>query len=766
LNIGFKYSAGKKHLFLLIRTLGHDILRFFLYFALVFAFLCAVYGALGDWRQILSSLLTERVELPNTFFTVLICSLLFIVFTILVSAVAVVRGQNHFKTSFPIRIFLFAMNIIPIALFQHYFFRKLGFRIIYFFPVYLCIQAVLDFGFSFLYRKIKKGGRWLPELGNQALAIFLTLVLINFPGVYKSLSLQQFNPRNIFEFIVYFLYIVLFNSVSFFTVEYCIDSFNQEYKKNYAKYYFMYNRNILKRVWYVLRNALPQALGKIRNNLTWLVMFIIPVETILENVSSLGSNILDSYEYNDGPLNMIRNIKYLLIIMFIINAVIDGMIALLKINVEEPEVKTVEKQKSRAPGEFNDEKLYPGRKSPVLKIAVPLGLVILAAAFIFNQQEYAFAGYYDFSENSKRTINDLFERENIKPDRCPVELADQYRNVPLFEKVEGTNYYSLVQIDIQTDEGETLSLIPYYDVSEGGQYYYIQGRENLRKIRGISSSDRIVAMRTIEKYRPIAFTGIMTAYKLQANTDKNIFAGKPLYLALPFYVFYFLTLLFITAGFTYCVYFLIVKYHLLQENSLLKNILKNAGRCFGEVLSFLNALTLIIVFLLVNLVLQNNVEIAWENKSFAASFISYALIQFIIIAMFSTTYTSEISLHVKRILASNEFGYYSFIGMGGRNKFMIYNAKYGRILLLKLLFQNILFVFNINWFICYAFNIWNQMFNDSIGVTYSISLENIFTKIIAFESVNTGIYNFIILALINIALFTGYYFYQRKISSE
>jgi hypothetical protein len=764
--MGLKNFAGKKQLFFLSRALGCDILRFLLYFTLVFAFLCAAYGVLGDWRRILSSLLSEKVEWPNTFFTVLICSLLFIVFTILVSAVAVVRGQNHFKTSFPMRIFLFAMNIIPIALFQHYFFRKLGFRIIYFFPIYLCIQAVLDFFFGFLYREIKKGKRWLPEFGIQALAIFITLYLINIPNIYKSLSLRQFNPGNIFEFIVYFLYIVLFNSVSFFTVEYCIDSFRQEYKKNYAKYYFMYNRNILKRVWYVLRNALPQTLGKIRNNLTWLVMFIIPVETILENVSSLGSNILDSYEYSDGPLNMIRNIKYLLIIMFIINAVINGIIALLKTNAGEPEEKNIYKQKNRELGEIKDRKIYPGGKSPILKTALCLGLLILAAAFVFNQKEYAFAGYYDFSENSKRTVNDLFERENINPERCPPELADQYRNVPLFEKVEGTNYYSLIQIDIQTDEGEILSLIPYYDISEGGQYYYIHGRENLRKIRGISSSDRVVSIRTIEKYRPIAFTGLMTAYKLQANTDKNIFAGKPLYLALPFYISYFLTLLFITSGFTYSVYFLIVKYHLLRENSLLKNALKITGRCFGEVLSFLNALTLIVVFLLVNLVMQNNAGIAWENKSFAASFISYALIQFIIIAMFSTTYTGEIALHIKRILASNEFGYYGFIGMGGRNKFMIYNAKYGRILLLKLLFQNILFVFNINWFICYAFNIWNQMFNDSVGVTYSISFENIFTKIIALESVNTGIYNFAILAFINIALFAGYYFYQRKISSE
>jgi hypothetical protein len=57
-------------------------------------------------------------------------------------------------------------------------------------------------------------------------------------------------------------------------------------------------------------------------------------------------------------------------------------------------------------------------------------------------------------------------------------------------------------------------------------------------------------------------------------------------------------------------------------------------------------------------------------------------------------------------------------------------------------------------------------FTDNIGVTYSISLENILTKLINFYGVTMADYNFIIIAVINLGLFAGYYYYHRKLIGD
>jgi hypothetical protein len=82
----------------------------------------------------------------------------------------------------------------------------------------------------------------------------------------------------------------------------------------------------------------------------------------------------------------------------------------------------------------------------------------------------------------------------------------------------------------------------------------------------------------------------------------------------------------------------------------------------------MNALTLIIVFLLLNLFIQRNFEIEWLNKTFTATVVSYILIQMVIIAMFNAACLSEIASHAKTLLLSNEFKYYDTIGLSAKDK--------------------------------------------------------------------------------------------------
>jgi hypothetical protein len=620
---------------------------------------------------------------------------------------------------------------------------------------------LFDFAFNHINQRIKDGNRafiFTTKVFSEVLAVGVSLFLINIPQQYSSFELRQLNPSNLFELLIYYFYIVFFNSVSFFTVEYCIGIFRKENKKNYSKYFFIYNHNILKRVWRILRNALPQTLEKIRNNITWLIMFIIPVETILENTESIGSNLLDSYQYSGGSLYMIRNISYLLIIMFIINTSIDLIIVLFH-RKQKNILNESEKNE-----EHNIERLYSPNQHLLFKIlAAVVVLVSMVFIYNFNNREYVFAGYYDFSVDDARTVGDLFKNEQIGSENCSPDIIEAYRDVPLYRLVKGTNYYSIIQLEIEDENGKNISLIPYYEASDRS-YYYISGSKNLKNIRSISSTDKITTIKSIIKYPNIAFTGINTAYRLPADTNRTMFYEKPLYLVIPFYIFYFLVLIIITIIFTIALNSFMGRC-LFSKDSRLKQISGFIGIAFKEFLNFLNALTLIIVFLLVNLLLQKTVDISWQNQSFSASVLSYSFIQFIIIFMFSAAFINEIIIHVKKILGSKEFEYYRIIGMNSRSRYLIYKRKYGSTLQSKLIFQNILFVFNINWFICYAFNIWNQ-FNDSIGVTYSISFENIFTKIIHNQTVNTGIYNFIILAGINVVLFAVYYIYQKRLSSE
>jgi hypothetical protein len=748
------------------------------YLALTFVFVNLIYGRFPkEWGATLSSLVGASVETPLTFITVLFVSLLFVLFILLTSAAGVVRGQDHFKTSFMMRLFLFAMNILPIALFLNVFFHGLGFRAVFFFVVYLVMQFFLDFLFIHIYRTMGRQSHIflvIAKVLNEILAIALSLVVIVFLAKLKILwPYREFlddllDPRNTVEFVIYFAYLVMYNSVAFFTVEFCMDTFREEYKKNYVKYIFLYNSNIFKRVIFLLRIVLPQTLGKIRANLTWLVMFILTVESIFKITNSIGFRLVDYAESSRKCVVMVRNISYVLIIMFIINVLIDLVIQFFNIRKEATEEKngggTVDRLAEKTTAYVLSGDTYSPRKKPFFKPALLVLGCLYIALFVFNQKEYAFAGYYDFSGKNVPMVGELLQYIKTYSDGVPDSLEEKFALIPFYEKTANSNYYKIVRFDVLDSLGEMRHLYPYYDVVEG--YCYIDGTHNFMRLRGISSEDRIVDVQIVEKYKyvPRIGSGILTDLRLPADSNRALFTKRPLYLIIPYYLFFFLTLLFITIGLTWAVYRGITGC-LFRTEGEPGRLIKILGRCTSEVLLYLNTLTLIVIFLLFNQLLESDLASAWENRAFYSTFISYAIVQIAIILLLSGIYVNEVILHARKLLSSREFDYYSLIGMEWPYRYSIYQKKYGSVLFTKLVFQNILFVFNINWFISYAFNMWFD-FTDNIGVTYSISLENILTKLTNFYGVTMEDYNFIIIAVINLGLFAGYYYYHRKLIGD
>lgn len=754
---------------------GTNLVRFAAFFIVIFAVVSMLYGR-NPLDNVPLFFSFEKI-IPDTFGMVLVSSLLFILFVIIVSAKTVIREQSFFKSSILIRLLIFAMNVLPIALFHYNLFPQFGYRIIYFVIILMVFQTVMDLTAKPLVSRISGKNKIVILCGiiiPEALAVFLSVLAVNVFGIDKTANIRNLEMSDIRGLITYFLYIVLFNSVTFFSVEYSIGMFKEEYKKNYSKFYFIFCHSSLKRVFYVLKGALPQVLEKIRKNISWLVMFIIAVDSIFENLTSIGSNLSDGYMVDsdiDGSLIIISNIMYLLLMMYLINTIIDVFIVIFsrrsedKKSASEPRAEGAYSFREASITVTSDENtrfpFLPGKKG--LKVFfIAAFFAVYAGLLVFNFKEYAFAGYYDFYENRNRTVKDYLDFKDIGNDRCPEDVY-LYYNVPLCEQVEGTAYYSLIKIKVQDKDGSIFDLIPFYDKVEK-DYYYIHNNMNMQKIFDLSLTGRILSIDSIIKYKAIAFSDEMTSFRLGTGTSRTIHSAKPVYLIIPFYLFYFFTILIIAVVFSCLIYRLIVKYYIHGESKFNK-LFTVFGKTAGELLFFLNSLTLIVFFQLVNFCIQRKMDISWENKGFLASFISYSIIQIVIILMFSDSYIREIVLHVKKYIFSNEFKYYNIIGMSRKTRHYIYDRKYGRFLLLKLIFQNILFVLNINWVLSYILNVWSA-FSDSIGITYAISFENIFTKIIRLESVRTDPVNYVILAVLNIFLFAGYYYYQKKMDLE
>jgi hypothetical protein len=745
---------GDKQL-LFIKPLLTNIIRFSAYYVITAAVITFLYG--GNFME----LITPRGDIPDIFRTAGVCSVLFVLFSLLTSAIAVTREQSYFKSSLMIRLIVFIMNVIPIALFQHNLFNRFGFRIIYFVLFYLIIQLIVDFFIKPFISKICGGNAFTIFLGKyipEAVVIIICCLLVNMPWINQSANMKDMNLSNFSDLSAYLLYIVLFNSVTFFTVEYCIGVFRGEYKKNYTKYYFLHNKNMFSRIFYVLRNAMPQVLGKIRKNLSWLVMFILAVDSIFGNNEGLGSNLLKGYISEDAGIISGR-VFYLLLVMFSINVIIDIILSIFH----------AKKELKLGNNETGEEILKTKniKKTALQAALISAAVLLFVGTAVFNNREYAFAGFYDFTTNQNRTFGDYLKDRAVDSENCPVEIYNAFRDTPLCQKTSG-NYFLLFEMQVRDKHGTIFNVFPFYD-KDVGMYCYIQKIDggfrftsnyiDLQNKLDFNWNFNIIDVKQDLKYKAIAFTQKTIAFQLRKS---EITLEKPLYLVMPYYIFYFTMFLAVVIGIVYFVYYVITSSYFTKKNYFTALF---AGKLFQELTLFLNSLTIILVFLLINHLFQKSFKSNIENIGFLTTAASYFLLQLVITIMFTDSYFDELTSFTKRIKTANEFRFYNLIGMHPKSQYEIFKKKYGHSFNLKLVFQNILFVLNINWFIVYAFKVWRN-FNDSMGITYAISFENIFTKIIHYERSRTDWHNILVLIVLYAVLFSGYYIIQKRIVSE
>ena len=736
-----------------IKSIGwkiiENIIRFSLYISIFFIITSVVFKE--NISKVFFSIFYSNNYLPDTFKIIIYSTILFLFFTIIVSVIAASREQSHFKTSLVIRLILFIMNVIPIAMFQHILFDKFGFRLLYFIVFYLVFQILIDILIKPLISKIELNNNiliFIFKIMPEIFVVVASIILVNISGINHSADMRNINMHNYFEMFTYFLYIVFFNAITFFTVEYCIDLFRDEYKKNYIKYYFLFNDSYFKKIIFILRSAIPNVLDKIRKNLSWLIMFIITVDTIFQNAGSIGSNLLEGYEY--GASIVIKNVIFLLIIMFFINLFIDIVLALFhkdKRNMKEIYEVTNIKQENIAKN-----------KNITLLVVMSILLIFYFILFVNNYKKYPYAAYYDFPVNMEKTVMNVLQDKNIDEDNCPVGEYNSYNKIPLCKENKILSYFSIVKLEVLKDDGSIHHMVPYYDKATK-RFYFIENNRNIQYIEGcdINLNDKIISIDT--DYKRFNYADTMTEFRLQ--TDTKLFLSKPLSLILPFYLFYFMTLIIVVFTITKIVYECIIRFNFISQK--LKDNFHIPKIITREILFFLNSITLVVVFLITNKYLESSSNIELINMTFSSSFLKFIIIQVLIVVMFSYSYVDEIFLNIKGLLKSKEFEYYSYIGLNSKNQNYIYNHKYGNNLLWKLIFQNLLFVLNINWFISYAFNVWKTI-KDYIGVIYNLNFENILTKIIHFETSKTQPYNFLILIILDSIIFILYYYFNKKMN--
>jgi hypothetical protein len=648
---------------------------------------------------------------------------------------------------------LFIINIVSVAIFRDGLSPRLGAAPVYFCALYFIFSFFMDIFRPYVaYKAADKKIKTLIVIFTEIFAAFLSAAMIFFimPLQYREIEWRDADMRSFFMIFTYLLYIILFNSVTFFTVEFAISRMKEEYKKNHTKYYFRYNAGKFKRFFYVLRSGAPEALKKIQKNVCWLIFFVITAETIFETPDSIGINLLDGY--NSDSVLLLQNVFYILFVIVIINSITDFFIELSK--------KT---KKTHVP--ISEPVSLP--KFSITKKYLILALVFLAVflgLLLFNYQEYAIAGYYDFEVNSQRTLADIVEKYNLSVDSAAA--GDIKSGLKLCAKGEKGYGYNIVTLKISDPSGNTHDIIPFYEKTDR-KYYYI---ENLKNMQKKQLNGTILAVSSTLKYETwdkifslIPFLGKEnTAFRLQADTSKSAFSIKPLYLISLFYLFYFLTLLLAVFIVSKAVYFSVVKDVLYgvcgQKQGI---ILRGAKKLLFYSNRFFNSFTLIMVFFATNMAIQNNMSVQWENEGFFLNAAVYFIFQLLLSWMISDSLRQEIELHAIKIFGSDEFKYYREIGMAPEGRYKIYNSKYGKRLFIKVLIQNVFLTLNINYFVSYAFNTWSA-FKDNIGLTYAISFENIFTKTVHLRRGSAPWYDFFIYIMFYILLFGLYMYFQKK----
>jgi hypothetical protein len=729
-----------------------NVLLYSCFFVAVVAIIVLIYGDTPP--AILEYLLESHITLPNTFFSVLFCATGYIFSVLFISVLASEKSTGFFSTALLIRIAVFLLNIIPIAVFRDGLSPILGFCLIYF-PL---------FYFLFHYLIESQRSRILVKLGTNncinVISMFLIeiiplmaagfLVYIIMPSEFRQIEWRNIDIDAKFEHFTYLVYIIFFNCITFFSVEFGISCVNGEHKKNHAKYYFRYHEKMLSRFLYLLKSASPQILGKLKKNISWLVFFIITTETIFEPSRSIGLNLLDGYATDS--IIIIQNAFYLFIIMCIINTGIDLISLRFGKGYSNNETSNINDETKLL--RFSPQK--PGRIKIILFAAIAIVYIFL---FVFAYKEYPIAGYYDFETNIEKTVGDIKDRYVLETQNITQSELEQ----KLCEKSEDGYGYYITSLSIIAPDGRQMEIIPFFEKTDN-RFYYIEGVVNTQKK---SLNGAIVSVSRSLKYTLLSRIPLLgkteISFRLPADTKKNSFSMKPFYLIFPYFILYFLTMVIIVYVITSLFYHYNIREHLRRISGIERPLQgRVVEKIHSIILQFMNSFTLLLVFFLVNLFLQRHfAETNWENRNFALNIAYFTLVQVLIIWMFSDSFVPEFKLHIQIIFNSNEFKYFRLIGIDHNGQYINYKTKYGNRLFLKIFIQNILFITNINYFISYAFNIWSH-FKDNIGMTYSISFENIFTKIVHLERQRTFWYYYAILIIFYGSLFAAYYYLQKR----
>lgn len=753
-------------------TTGKNFLIYTLFFFAASWLTSLVYeSSLPKDLAFVFSIVFENVPLV-TLLTVFFASILFGILVLSVSVLVVGKEARIFSTSWPVRFSVFFLNIIPIAIFHDDLSQIFGFGMIFFFPIYFILQYVLE-NFQNRSSHVLKNSKvlhisfkYLTEAVLLVFVFFLTWIIV--PEKYRhikwgALDLDITYER--FHYITYLFYILLYNCVTFFTIEYGISCVKEEYKKNYVKYYFRYTNNPFKRFLYLLRSSSAQILIKIKKNLSWLIFFTLTVETIFEPSDTIGFSLISNYR--DQPVAFIHGIIYIIFMMFTVNTLIDCFVLFLQKQEEKPTILR----------EYTKETIALGKKPWEKIVPVVSALILYAALIVFCQQEYPMAAYYDFEINREKSVKNAMEQWGIKYDSGVQDALE----TPLCQKLENGPGYIITTLEISGGGNTKRTIIPIFEKTKSpGTFYFIEGPVNRQGKDVLSpANDRLTGIKTITKYNGALFHVFYnlpkigkaeTGFRLPADLSKSIFAMKPLYLIAPYYLAYIATLIMTVYFISLIVYLFSVKrsidayYKSQEKNEMIKKLVYGFGE-YG--LLFLNSVTILLVFLLANRFIERMVidEWFWINNSFFINIASYTFIQLVFVFMFSDSYNLEINLHAKKILTSEEFQYLRLIGAGPKLLYQNYHTKYGKGFFHKLFIQNVFFVININFFISYAFNVWPAV-NDHIGVTYAISFENIITKIVHEKPNGAESYNYIILGIFYFSLFLIYYISQKRLEEN
>jgi hypothetical protein len=406
------------------------------------------------------------------------------------------------------------------------------------------------------------------------------------------------------------------------------------------------------------------------------------------------------------------------------------------------------------------------RKNIFLILGVFIGVYI--TLILLNMSNYPIVSYYNFNEHNNKKVSDVFGNRSQPPqmrlENLPPDIIGPYIDRTLWIKEDRSSFvvYRYIEVSLVDKDGSTFKLVPFYN-SSMNDFFFIRGTVNTQQDR-LKADYTLLDIGYSKGIKIPAKLDIMVHFYLPTSTAYGLSGIKPLLLVIPFYTIYFMTILLITFVFTYLLFNSLVNSQFSGNDRKVK---KNAASVSDKILLFLNTITMIVAFLLINMVLKNYFPISWINRSLVQNILLYILVQTIIIWMFSDGYIHEVREKIKKSQTTEEYKYFDLIGMSKDRQISIFNKKYGNFLYLRLFIQNILFVININWFILYAFNTWaSRKIGDYIGLAFSSSFENIFIKSLLNEASSTPVYNYVILVFLNALLFGIYYYLGYRIRKE